>query len=104
MFGVELRAASVVQAFEPCKSKGEAPAGEQRVSRPEPRPDPIGGSEPVSGRETQDWDSLPDFFFFFFLTELVPVGYGPHLKTESKYYIQIKELPPEWCPSKSRHI
>ena len=33
------------------------------MSRPDSRSDPIGGSEPSSGCETQDWDSLPDFFF-----------------------------------------
>ena len=33
------------------------------VSHPEFRSDPIGGSEPSSGCETQDWDSLPEFFF-----------------------------------------
>ena len=33
------------------------------LSRPDSRFDPIGGSEPSSGCETQDWDSLPDFFF-----------------------------------------
>ena len=33
------------------------------LSCPKSRSDPIGGSEPVSGCETQDWDSLPDFFF-----------------------------------------
>ena len=33
------------------------------LSHPESRSDPIGGSEPSSGCETQDWDSLPDFFF-----------------------------------------
>ena len=45
------------------------------LSRPKSRPDPNGGSEPSSGRETMYWDSLQDFFFF----ELIPVGYGPHL-------------------------
>ena len=33
------------------------------VSRPDSRSDPIAGSEPSSGYETEDWDSLPDFFF-----------------------------------------
>ena len=41
------------------------------MSHPDSKSDPIGGSEPSSGCETQDWDSLPDFFF---KTELVPVG------------------------------
>ena len=40
------------------------------MSRPESRSDPIGGSEPSSGCETQDWDSLPDFFF---KSQLAPV-------------------------------
>ena len=44
------------------------------VSHPESRSDPNGGSEPSSRRETQDWDSLPDFFFFFFKSQLAPVG------------------------------
>ena len=29
------------------------------VSHPDSRPDPIGGSEPSSGRETMYWDFLP---------------------------------------------
>ena len=33
------------------------------MSRLESWSDPIGGSEPSSGCETQDWDSLLDFFF-----------------------------------------
>ena len=37
-------------------------------------------------------------FFFFFLKPIGTCGYGPHLLAESK------ELPPEWCPSKSIHI
>ena len=36
-----------------------------RMSHPNSRSDPIGGSEPGSGRETIYWDSLPDFFFFY---------------------------------------
>ena len=44
----------------------------ERVSRLDSRPDPNGGSEPSSGRETMYWDSVPDFFFF--KTKLVPVG------------------------------
>ena len=67
------------------------------LSRPDSRSDPIGGSEPSSGCETQDWDSLPDFLFFF-LNPTGTCGYGPHLVTETKYYKHIKELPPEWCP------
>ena len=30
------------------------------------------------GRETMYWDSLP-VFFFFFKSQLAPVGYSPHL-------------------------
>ena len=56
-----------------CSQEGPSPWGVGRLqcevyqplllSRPESRSDPIGGSEPSPGRETQDWDSLPDFFF-----------------------------------------
>ena len=35
------------------------------VSHPDSRFDPIGGSEPGSGRETIYWDSLPIFYFLF---------------------------------------
>ena len=66
------------------------------VSHPDSRFDPIGGSEPSSGCETQDWDSLLDFFFF---TELVLVGMA-HILQQNQNIIS-KELPPEWCPSKS---
>ena len=41
------------------------------MSHPDSGSDPLSGSEPVLGCKTQDWDSLPDFFFF---TELVSVG------------------------------
>ena len=41
------------------------------MSRPDSRPDPNGGFKPSLGCETQDWDSLPNFFF---KTDLVPVG------------------------------
>ena len=58
-----------------------ARARAEGMSRPESRSDPIGGSKPSSGCETQDWDSLPDFFFFF----LKPTGTCG-------------------CPSKSIHI
>ena len=57
------------------------------LSHPESRSDPIGRSESSSGCETQNWDYLPDFFF---LNQTATCGYGPHLITESKYYIQIK--------------
>ena len=34
------------------------------MSHPDSRFDSIGGYELSSGCETQDWDSLPNFFFF----------------------------------------
>ena len=40
---------------------------------PIPGPTRLADSNRFPGRETQDWDSLPEFFLFF-LTELVPVG------------------------------
>ena len=36
----------------------------QHLSHPDSRSNPIGGSEPSSGYETINWDSLPFFFFF----------------------------------------
>ena len=45
------------------------------LSHPDSRSDPIGGSEPSSGRKTIYWDSLPCFFFI----------------TESKYHIHIQK-------------
>ena len=67
------------------------------VSHPDFRSDPIGGSEPGSGCETIYWDSLPNFFifYFFFQSRTYTCGYGPHLITESKYYIQIKRTTTE---------
>ena len=59
------------------------------LSHPDSRSDPIGGSEPSSGRETIYWDSLPDFFFLFFLNRTGTCGYGPHLVTVSKYHIHL---------------
>ena len=41
------------------------------MSSPDSRSDPIGGSEPSLGCETQDWDSLPNFFL---KAVLVPMG------------------------------
>ena len=38
-------------------------SGRSSMSRPESRPDPIGGSKPSPGRKTRYWDSLLDFFF-----------------------------------------
>ena len=58
-----------------------------RVSHPDSRSDPIGGSEHSSGCKTIYWDSLPDFFFKI---RTGTCGYGPHLITESKYHIQNK--------------
>ena len=68
-----------------------------------PNPGPIRLADPnrFPGRETQDWDSLPDFFL---KVELAPVGYGPTLIIIQNIIYQCKELPPEWCPSKYIHI
>ena len=57
-----------------------------KLSHPDSRSDPIGGSEPVSRCETIYWDSL----LFFFLSRTCACGYGLHLITESKYHIHIK--------------
>ena len=56
------------------------------MSHPDSRSDPIGGSEPSSGCETQDWDSLPDFFL---KNRTGTCGYGPHHITESQYHIHL---------------
>ena len=40
---------------------------------PNPGPTRLADPNRFPGCETQDWDSLPDFFFFF-KTELRPVG------------------------------
>ena len=40
---------------------------------PIPGPTRLVDPNRFSGSETQDWDSLPDYFFFF-KTDLVPVG------------------------------
>ena len=71
------------------------------MTHPDSRSDPIGGSEPSSGRETIYWDSLP---VFFFKAELVPVGAQTISVITKKIIIYTKELPPEWCPSISIHI
>ena len=60
--------------------------GTEFLSRPRPRSDPIGESEPVSGCETIYWDSL--IFFFFY---------------QQPFTIK-NELPPEWYPLKFIHI
>ena len=57
-----------------------------KLSHPESRSDPIGGSEPVS--ETRD--SGLGLFFFFFLNRTDTCGYGPHLITGSKYHIHLQ--------------
>ena len=36
---------------------------------PNPGPTRLADPNRFSGRETQDWDSLPDFNFFFFLKQ-----------------------------------
>ena len=41
---------------------------------PNPGPTQLADPKRFPGRETQDWDSLPVFFFFFFKTKLVHVG------------------------------
>ena len=61
------------------------------MSRPESRPDPIGGSEPSSGCETQDWDSLPDFFF----KPNWCLWVWPTLISIQNIIYKSKELPPE---------
>ena len=51
------------------------------MSRPDSRPDPIGGSEPVSGTRDSGLGLTTGFFFFFFFkTELIPVGMAHILK------------------------
>ena len=62
------------------KRKKERP----HLSHPDSRSDPIGRSEPSSGCETIYWD------FFFFQTELVPVGMAHILKQNPKNHIHIK--------------
>ena len=47
---------------------------------PNPGPTRLADPNQVPGRETQDGDSLPDFFFF--LNRTGTCGYGPHLITE----------------------
>ena len=75
------------------------------MSSPDSRSDPNGGSEPNSGCETIYWDSLPVFFVFcFFKDELVPVGMAKSYNRIKISYTYTKELPPEWCLSKSIHI
>ena len=59
------------------------------MAHPDSRSDPIGGSEPGLGRETIYWESLP-------------VSFYNRIKISDTTY--TKELPPEWCPSKSIHI
>ena len=74
------------------RSLGLAPQISQGLSRPDSRPDPIGGSEPSSRCETHDWDSLPDFFFF------KPNWYlwvWPTLIIIQNIIYKSKELPPE---------
>ena len=40
---------------------------------PDPRSDPIGESEPVSGCETIYWDSFFYFFFYFFIIIFIQI-------------------------------
>ena len=53
------------------------------------------------GRETTYWDSLPDFFFLkpYWYLWVWPTSYN---RIQISYTYQ--RLPPEWCPSKSRHL
>ena len=74
------------------------------IVTPHSRSDPIGGSKPSSGCETIYWDSLPDFFYFYFLFFLKPNWYLWVWPTSYNRIKISKELPPEWCPSKSIHI
>ena len=43
-----------------------------------PGPTRLADPNRFPGRETQDWDSLP-VFFFFFQNRTGTCGYGPHL-------------------------
>ena len=58
-----LRGANHVQAYQRKMTRAFRKRGKLRkfkigdLSRPESRSDPIGGSDPSSGCETQDWDS-----------------------------------------------
>ena len=45
---------------------------------PDPGPTRMADPNRFLGRETQDWDSLPDFVFF--KTDLIPVGMAHILK------------------------
>ena len=49
-----------------------------RCHAPNPGPTRMVDPNRFPGRETQDWDSLPDFFFFF-EKPTGTCGYGPHL-------------------------
>ena len=55
---------------------------------PNPGPTRLADLNRFSGPETQDWDSLLDFFFFKNRTGTC--GYGPHLITESKSHIHLQ--------------
>ena len=59
---------------------------------PIPGPTRLADPNLFPGRETQDWDSLPDFFFFLKANRTDTCGYGPHLITESKL-IYIYRVP-----------
>ena len=58
-----------------------------KMSHPDSRSDPIGGSDPSLGCETIYWDTLPDFFF---KSRTCTCGYDPYFITESKYHIHSK--------------
>ena len=55
---------------------------------PNPGPTRLADPNRFPGRETQDWDSLPDFFFF--LKANWHLWVWPTSYNNSKYYIQVK--------------
>ena len=61
--------------------KFEYDYGEQRIINtchtPNPGPTRLADPNRFPGRETQDWNSLPDFFFFFFLKPTGTCGLWP---------------------------
>ena len=73
------------------------------LSRPESRPDPIGGSEPVF--ETRDSGlGLLTYLFFFFFKVIWHLWVWPTLIIIQNIIYECKELPPEWRPTNSIHI
>ena len=73
---------------------------QQSLSHPDSRSHLNGGSEPGPRCETIYWDSL-----ICSLSELnLSYGYTNNFCNNKKSFTYTKELPPEWCPSKSIHI